>query len=141
MEPISDPYLSRAAAELHAARMDLAADNEAAGCLSVAEVNFAAEAEAQSAMTPWRPKGEPMAEIDAELKIPGQRAIPVTLAVYGTYIKGRKGHAPKGERQIEPDNPPTFEIDAVMMGETDILGDIGREGEEAILAYVMENCE
>jgi hypothetical protein len=30
---------------------------------------------------------------------------------------------------------------AVKIGETDILGDIGQAGEDAIVAYVMENCE
>lgn len=110
---------------------------EARGQLSPAEIRLIPEVNAQ----PWKPAGLPVAEIDCDLRIPGQGEVAVTLAVWGTFHKARKGGHEPGERPYEPDSPAYFEIDAVMWGDTDVTGEIGQRGEEAIAAHVMENSE
>lgn len=130
-----DPYIAAAALHLQQLNADLARTEDSG--LSRAEREFLPEANAR----PWKPKGLPVAEIDCDLRIPGQGEIAVTLAVWGTFHKARKGYAPKGERQIEPDEPAHFEVDTVMMGDVDVTAELGQPGEEAIAAYCMENCE
>lgn len=82
------------------------------------------------------------AEIDAEIVFSGH-TIPVTLRVYGRHIKAMKGGHEPGERPYEPDTPAGFDVWSVELGGegTDILGDIGQEGEEEIVRYVMERGE
>lgn len=104
------------------------------GRLSELERQFAAEARARTRTD------ELIAEIDCDMVIAGG-TIPVTLAVYGRFTPAMKGGREKNERPYEPDEPEGFVPSAVMLGETDILGDIGNAGEEAIVGYVMENCE
>jgi len=103
-----DPYLERAAAHLA----------ELNGQLSAPEREFVAEANTR----PWRPSGLPVAEMDCELKIPGQSALQLSVSVWGSFVDGG------------------FEVDTVMIGEADITADIGEAGQDACAAYVMENC-
>lgn len=136
--PLSDRYLTAAAAQIKAARVELTAANEAAGALSPAEVALIPEANARAV---WKPKGLPVAEIDCELRIPGQGGIEITLAVWGKFLAAHKGGHEPGERAYEPDDPEGFEVSAVYIGETDVTGDLGPEGEFAVASYCMENCE
>lgn len=108
---------------------------EARGTLSPAEIRLIPEVNAQ----PWKPAGLPVAEIDCDLRIPGQGSVAVTLAVWGTFHKARKGGHEPGERPYEPDDPAHFEIDTVMMGDTDVTAELGQPGGEALAAYVMKN--
>jgi len=108
---------------------------ELSGTLSGEEFPFIPEARAREAS-----KAPLVAEIDCDMVIAGG-TIPVTLAVYGRFTPARKGGHEPGERPYEPDDDAGFDVHAVMLGETDILGDIGEAGEEAIVGYVMENCE
>ncbi len=119
------------AANLAEAARDL---QELNGRLSEAEHAFIAEANARRRRPPLE------TEIDADIVFGGKK-IPVTLAVYGRHIKATKGGHEPGERPYEPDTPAGFDIHSVMIGETDILGDIGEDGEREIVRYVMENCE
>ena len=122
-----DPYLERAAAHLA----------ELNGQLSAPELAFAAEAYTREHL----PRSIPAAEIDAVLKIPGQKPLNITLSVFGRFTKARKGGHEPGERAYEPDDPAGFVMHSIMIGETDIAGDLGQAGEDAVTAYVMENCE
>lgn len=115
----------------------LAPAPELNGELSPEEIAFIPEVNAQ----PWKPSGLPVAEIDCELIIPGQRVLAVTLAVWGKFQKARKGGHEPGERPYEPDDPAGFEIEAVLMGDVDVTAELGQPGEEALAAHVMENCE
>lgn len=121
-----DPYVARAARSLA----------ELNGELSSGERAFLPEARTRPAYI--RPPL--VAEIDAVLTIPGQKPINVTLGVHGRFTKARKGGHEKGERSYEPDEPAGFVMHSIMVGETDIAGDLGQAGEDAVTAYVMENC-
>ena len=105
------------------------------GRLSESERAFVAEANARA----WRPKGLPVAEIDATVKLSGGGEFEVTLAVWGTYHKPHRGGHEPGERAYEPDDPASFDVDCVMVGETDITGDLSHAATEAIAANVLEN--
>jgi hypothetical protein len=126
----TDSFLAAAVANLRQLNADLARSEDSG--LSPAEAAFIPEAKAR----PWKPKGLPVAEIDCDLRIPGQGEVAVTLAIWGTFT--RAFHSRDRE---EPDEPAGFDVHAVMIGETDILGDIGEAGEREIVRYVMENCE
>ena len=106
------------------------------GDLSPAEREFATEANAR----PWKPTGLPVAEIDCTLKI-GSNEIAVTLAVWGTFHAAHKGGHEPGERAYEPDDPAHFEVEAIHLGDVDVMAELGQEGEDAVAAYCMENCE
>lgn len=105
--------------------------------LSPDELDFLPEA----ASRPWKPSGLPVAEIDCDLRIPGQGEVAVTLAVWGKFIKARKGGHEPGERPYEPDDHAGFEVEAVLWGDADVTAELGQPGEEALAAHVMENCE
>ncbi len=115
----------------------LAPAPELNGELSPEEIAFIPEVNAQ----PWKPAGLPVAEIDCDLRIPGQGEVAVTLSVWGKFIKAHKGGHEPGERAYEPDDESGFEIDTVMMGDVDVTAELGEAGESTIAAYVMENCE
>lgn len=119
-----DPYIANAARQLTALNAEL----------SEAERTFLPEARLR------RPSAPLVAQIDAELTFAGA-ALPVTLNVYGRFTPARRGGHEPGERPYEPNDPAGFVPHSVMVGETDILGDIGQAGEDAIVRYVMENCE
>lgn len=121
-----DPYIASAAAHL----------SELNGQLSAPELEFTAEA----ATRPDYGRPPLVAEIDAELKIPGQPPIAVTLGIHGRFTPAMKGGREKGERPYEPDDPAGFVMHSILIGETDIAGDLGQAGEDAVTAYVMENC-
>jgi len=106
------------------------------GRLSAAELAFIPEAKART----FKPKAPLVAQIDVDMTFAGG-TIPVTLDVYGRFTPARKGGHEPGERPYEPDDDAGFDVHAVMLGETDILGDIGEAGEREIVRYVMENCE
>lgn len=121
-----DPYIERAAAHLAELNSTLSGD----------EIAFIAEARTRPALA-----NPPLvAEIDAVLTIPGQKPLNITLSVFGRFTKARKGGHEPGERAYEPDEPAGFVMHSIMAGETDIAGDIGQAGEDAVTAYVMENC-
>lgn len=105
--------------------------------LSPDELDFLPEA----ASRPWKPSGLPVAEIDCELRIPGHGEVAVTLAVWGKFQKAHKGGHEPGERAYEPDDPAGFEVEAVLWGDADVTAELGQPGEDALSAYVMENCE
>ncbi len=121
-----DPYVANAARSLA----------ELNGDLSASEREFASEA----ATRPDYGRPPLVAEIDAVLTIPGQKPVNVTLGIHGRFTKARKGGHEKGERAYEPDEPAGFVMHSIMVGETDICGDLGQAGEDAVTAYVMENC-
>ena len=75
------------------------------------------------------------------LTIPGQKPLNITLSVFGRFTKARKGGHEPGERAYEPDDEAGFLVTAIMLGESDVTGDLGAKGEEVLTAYVMENCE
>ena len=121
-----DPYIDNAAKVLAELNSTLSGD----------EIAFMAEART-------RPDyGRPplVAEIDAVLTIPGQKPLNVTLGIHGRFTPAMKGGREKGERPYEPDEPSGFVMHSIMVGETDIAGDLGQAGEDAVTAYVMENC-
>lgn len=121
-----DPYLERAAAHLAELNSTLSGD----------EIAFIAEARTRPALA----KPPLIAEIDAVLTIPGQKPLNITLSVFGRFTKARKGGHEPGERAYEPDEPSGFVMHSIMVRETDIAGDLGQAGEDAVTAYVMENC-
>lgn len=121
-----DPYVANAARSLA----------ELNGDLSAPELEFSAEA----ATRPDYGRPPLVAEIDAVLTIPGQKPVNVTLGIHGRFTKARKGGHESGERAYEPDEPAGFVMHSIMVGETDIAGDLGQAGEDAVTAYVMENC-
>jgi hypothetical protein len=127
----TDSFLAAAVANLRSLNADLARTEDSG--LSDEERDFIPEANARSSTAPL------VAEIDCDLTFAG-KSLPVTLAVYGRYTPARKGGHEPGERPYEPDDEAGFVPHAVKIGETDILGDIGQKGEDAIVAYVMENC-
>jgi hypothetical protein len=90
--------------------------------------------------TTYKPKGLPVAEIDAELSFSGCTTA-VTLSVWGKFHDEHKGGHEPGERPYEPDDPASFEIDTVKLGESDITGDLSQRAIDDIAQYVMENCE
>lgn len=106
------------------------------GELSPAEVAMIPEANAR----PWKPKGLPVAEIDASLRF-GTEEIAVTLAVWGKFHAYHAGGHEPGERAYEPDDEAGFEVEAILMGEVDVMAELGQAGEDAVAAYCMENCE
>lgn len=129
----ADPVLSEAIAQVAAMRHDFAELN---GELSESEREFVSEARTRPALA-----APPLvAEIDAVLTIPGAKPINITLSVHGRFTPARKGGHEPGERAYEPDEPAGFVMHSIMVGETDIAGDLGQEGEDAVTAYVMENC-
>lgn len=121
-----DPYVANAARSLA----------ELNGDLSASEREFASEA----ATRPDFGRPPLVAEIDATLTIPGAKPLNITLSVHGRFTKARKGGHEPGERAYEPDEPAGFVMHSIMVGETDIAGDLGQAGEDAVTAYVMENC-
>lgn len=109
---------------------------ELKGELSPAEVAMIPEANAR----PWKPQGLPVAEIDCTLKI-GTDEVAVTLAVWGKFHPFHAGGHEPGERPYEPDDPASFEVEAILMGDVDVMAELGQAGEDAVAAYCMENCE
>ncbi len=128
-----DPVLAEAIAQVAAMRHDFAELN---GELSESEREFASEA----ATRPNYGRPPLVAEIDATLTIPGAKPLNITLSVHGRFTKARKGGHESGERAYEPDEPAGFVMHSILIGETDIAGDLGQAGEDAVTAYVMENC-
>ena len=121
-----DPYIDNAARVLAELNSTLSGD----------EIAFIAEARTR----PYLAAPPLVAEIDAVLTIPGQKPLNITLSVFGRFTKARKGGHEPGERAYEPDEPAGFVMHSIMVGETDIAGDLGQAGEDAVTAYVMENC-
>lgn len=129
----TDSFLASAVRNLQQLNADLARSEDSG--LSPAEIAFAPEAAAR----PWKPKGLPVAEIDCDLRIPGQGEVAVTLSVWGKFHPFHAGGHEPGERAYEPDDPASFEVECVMWGETDVTGEFSDL--EPFERYCMENCE
>lgn len=102
--------------------------------LSPAEVNMIPEANLRPPRLP-----SPNTEIDSICELGGGYSIPGMFRVWARFQKEIKGHAPPGERPIEPDEPAHWIIERVCFGSTEITHELNEDELNEFADYMLEN--